>query len=102
MDMYRLTGILLVFLFCGCGTLVQPPDLPTAKARVATYMEEGQYEQHVRKALRPAWRTVRDVCEGTDNEIPPAIVLDVDETALSNYPYEKGLNFGHYGPAFYQ
>lgn len=100
--MHRAAIVILMALLGGCTHLMPPPDLPTAKERVAVYMEEGRYERDVRTALRPAWRLIDRVCKETDRVPAPAIVLDIDETSLSNYEYEKGLNFGHYGPAFYQ
>lgn len=94
-------GILVAWLvLAGCGHLMAPPDLPAVKADVARYMESPAYERDVRRALRPVRQALRrlDAASATGT----AMVLDIDETALSTYEYQKGLGFGHYGPAWHE
>jgi len=84
--------------FCGCARFGAPPDLPSAKAAVARYMEGGAYERDVRRALRPVLQALADIPAAA--AVHAALVLDIDETALSTYEYQKGMGFGHYTPAW--
>lgn len=87
-------------LFCGCARLSGPVDLPSAKQSVAAYMEGDAYQRDLGKALAPAQRLLAALTDGGTAKV--AIVLDVDDTALSTYEYQKGMGFGHYTPAWHE
>lgn len=70
--------------------------LEEAKQNLCRYHESGAYENAVKRALKPAFRRLEMPVTGER----AAVVLDIDETALSTWEYQKGLRFGHYGPAW--
>ena len=84
--------------FCGCARLGAPPDLPSLKAEVARYMEGDAYERDLRRALKSVQHALADL--SAPDAARCALVLDIDETALSTYEYQKGMGFGHYTPAW--
>jgi acid phosphatase len=86
--------------FAGCARLAGPPDLPSAKLQVAAYMEGDGYQRDLRRSLRPVLRGLAALPAGGSAKL--ALVLDIDETALSTYEYQKGMGFGHYSPAWYE
>lgn len=75
-------------------------SLPAAKAAVQQYYEQGQYERDVAKAMAEATALLPEAPVLDGKRL--AVVLDIDETALSTYEYQKGMGFGHYGKAWHQ
>jgi acid phosphatase len=59
------------------------PNLYEAQQQVDDYIRSGRYDGEVRKALvaARAWLEKR-----TKTAVKPAVVLDIDETSLSNWP----------------
>jgi predicted secreted acid phosphatase len=93
-------GVVLAWCLCGCAVrTARPLPLESAKQAVIRYYESGDYEQDVRKALAPAQKILEKIA--TADASKAAIVLDIDETALSTYEYQKGMDFGHYGAAWH-
>ncbi len=92
--------VAVALLLYGCARLSGPPDLPSAKRAVAAYMEGNGYQRDLRKALAPAWRDLATLPDGGTAKV--AVVLDIDDTALSTYEYQKGMGFGHYTPAWHE
>ncbi len=74
--------------------------LPAAKAAVVQYYEQGQYEREVAKVMAEATALLPATAVQDGKRL--AVVLDIDETALSTYEYQKGMGFGHYGKAWQQ
>ncbi len=66
-------------------------NLSTAKKRVITYYESGQYDSELNKIFDDAKRQIEKV-KLTKNS---AVIFDVDETTLSNYEMIKRLSFGY-------
>ena len=74
------------------GTLpCQPINLGLYKIELTKYEASGQYERGLIAAVRPAeaWLAQR-----AKNGGRLAIVLDIDETSLSNWPVIKADDFG--------
>lgn len=94
----RLLAAALVL--CGCARLAGPPDLPSLKQQVAAYMEGDAYPRDLRQALRPVRRELAGLSAGGTAGV--AIVMDIDDTAISTYEYQKGMGFGHYTPAWHE
>jgi len=92
-------GLALGLVVCGCARMSRPLPLDTAKETVVKYYEGGAYERDARAALAPAMRTIGKL--KPEESAKTAIVLDIDETALSTYEYQKGMDFGHYGTAYH-
>jgi predicted secreted acid phosphatase len=61
-------------------------------------MEGEGYQRDLRKALRPVLRELAALPSEASAKL--ALVLDIDETALSTYEYQKSMGFGHYTPAW--
>ncbi len=69
----------------------QPINLGLYKIELTKYEASGQYERDLIAAVRPAeaWLAQR-----AKNDGRLAIVLDIDETSLSNWPVIKADDFG--------
>lgn len=70
-----------------------PLDLPAFRERLDAYYYSGRYEEDIAEVVSEAraFLTQR-LEEGVDK---PAIVLDIDETSLSNWAQMKSLQFGY-------
>ena len=69
----------------------QPPSLVEAKRQVSTYVDSGRYEAEVSAVVDQAAAFL-------ESRVPRggklAIVLDIDETALSNLPSLRANDYG--------
>jgi len=72
-----------------------PLNLSTAKAAVLRYVDAGCYEKDlaVEAAAAHEWIELRG-SQRVDGE-RLAIVLDIDETTLSNLPHMRAMDFGY-------
>jgi len=91
--------LLTVFLsfFTVSVFAVQPTNLAIDKAQIQHYVDSGQYYQDIKSVISKA-KTYLAKQIAENNKLPHpkklAIVLDIDETSLSNYPDMLKLNFG--------
>jgi predicted secreted acid phosphatase len=73
------------------------PSLPAARTEVEAYIREGRYDADVAKVVAAArsWMEKR-----APTATKPAIVLDIDETSLSNWPAYRVNDWGRvlHGP----
>lgn len=73
----------------------EPENLSVAKQELIRYHDSGQYEKDIEKVIREAKRYLKSrIAHPAHNGKKPAIVLDIDETSLSNYPDMVKMNFG--------
>jgi acid phosphatase len=75
------------------------PNIGSVKLQMRDYVKTGQYKEEVRYVAGKA----RDYLEkrlGRPLSGKPAIVLDIDETSLSNYPHIEEVDFGYIAPAW--
>lgn len=73
-------------------SLAEPPNLGILKETVKFYLESGAYTRDIGARVEEAKGYLAATHrQGARN----AIVLDIDETALSNMPYEKEFDFGY-------
>lgn len=73
----------------------EPTNLAEAKNAIVRYHDSGEYERDIDKVIAEAMRYLKLSLEkGIPKGKKPAIVLDIDETALSNYQDMVKLNFG--------
>jgi predicted secreted acid phosphatase len=79
-------------------TAAQIPNLSIVKAEIVAYYASGTYEREASGVAAAAQAYVDERVR--EHARRPAIVLDIDDTALSDYPYEAAHDFG-YGPASY-
>lgn len=71
----------------------EPANLSQAKLAVTRYYESHEYHRDISKVVANAMRYMK-VRLAQPRHKKLAIVLDIDETSLSNYPTMKKLNFG--------
>jgi predicted secreted acid phosphatase len=73
-------------------TIAEPPNLYHAKQTVKAYLERGDYDRGITEvaAQAKAWIEQRARQGGR-----LAIVLDIDETALSNLRHMQEMDFGY-------
>lgn len=99
MRIYSITKPLLAALFSilllAPVFAKEPTNLVVYKQQVARYHDSGEYDKDIKNVVNNAMRYLkmrlaRPFPEGKT----PAIVLDIDETSLSNYPNMKRLDFG--------
>jgi predicted secreted acid phosphatase len=91
------TAIILIVFGCarfsaGAAPPEALPNLTTVKTEIAAYYESGKYRADV-QAIETQARAYLDrrVHAGVKK---PALVLDIDDTSLSTYGYEKAHDFG--------
>lgn len=93
-----LIACILCVLTCGCCSVV---SLPEAKAKVEECYTNGEIEAEQARVMARATAQI----EAAKNHFPNdklAVVLDVDDTALSTYEYQHGMGFGHNGKLWHQ
>lgn len=91
-------GLFLAALFCiscGLGRAVEPLNLSEAKRVVSAYYDSGAYLKDVQTeaARANAWIEERVARRVPGEKL--AIVLDIDETVLSNLPLIRRLDYGY-------
>ena len=93
---FALLVSLSLALNTGCTYLRPAPlDLHTVHERLVDYHENGEYLEDVARAARPA---IKYLEKRADPDQKLAILLDIDETALSNWPQLFAAEFC-YDPA---
>ncbi len=90
-EIHSLYIALIVIILGACAST--PPNLGELKQHVVSYRENGQYENELADVVEKAksYLEARVKDEGQF-----AIVLDVDETALSNWPHMQANDFGFF------
>jgi acid phosphatase len=71
----------------------EPANLDAAKAQVVAYHDSGEYEQAIQEKINSAISFLEHYDRKSAHN--PIVVLDIDETSLSNYEYMKGIGFGY-------
>jgi acid phosphatase len=87
-----LPSLLAIALLGGCATGSQGPgNIHFHKERLTQYRQSGDYERDIAKVADEAnaWLAQRLKTPGKH-----AVVFDIDETALSNWPSIKANDFG--------
>ena len=70
----------------------QPPNLGDLKQQIREYQRSGAYDRDLAKVAAAA----RAYVEQRAGEVSkPALVLDIDETSLSNWPQLEANDFGY-------
>lgn len=72
----------------------EPFNLKLAKLAVTRYMEDGQYQKDVNRAALDGEQYLQQRIQNNPDHRRLAIVLDIDETAISNYKMIKKNDFG--------
>ena len=72
----------------------EPENLAITKEKLIKYHDSGAYMNDFANVLQKAMRYLELRIKRGNFDGKPAIVLDIDETALSNYPDMVTLDFG--------
>ena len=73
-----------------CTSVRTVTSMPQAKLDLMSYIDSGRYLQDVAEIVKQAKNDLARNLVGVER---PAMVLDIDETALSNLEYEIDTNF---------
>jgi len=93
----RIILTITIFLFATISYAVPPTNLAVDKQQVTNYVNSGQYEKDITAVTDKAKTYLaKRIAENNKLAEPKklAIVFDIDETSLSNYPDMVKLNFG--------
>lgn len=82
--------LLLLSTLAACATTSSVPSLPEVKVELARYVESGEYAADVAGVVSRARTYLERRAPRVER---PAIVLDIDETSVSNWGYEQSSNF---------
>lgn len=84
----------IVFVSTNCFAK-EPMNLAIAKQQVVRYHDSGEYDKDIKAVINNAMRylTIRLSRPFPANK-KPAIILDIDETSLSNFADIQRLDFG--------
>ena len=79
----RVLGVVLVSLSAACASSGTVPSLYDTQGRIARYLSSGQYDKEFVRVVARAQAYMEKRARAVSK---PAIVLDIDETSLSNWP----------------
>ncbi len=86
--------VFTAFILVSCtstDSTLKVMNLGAAKNAVQAYYESGEFDRECAKIIDDAI----DQMDGIKLTGKPAVVFDIDETALSNYEYTKEIGFGY-------
>lgn len=73
----------------------EPENLAIAKQRVAKYHDSGEYQKDINQVINRAMGYLKQrVASHKPGQKKMAIILDIDETSLSNYQDMSRVDFG--------
>lgn len=76
------------------GYAKEPTNLAAAKQEVVRYHDSGEYEKDIQLIIDRARHYLKTRLAHPSFHGKPAIILDIDETSLSNYPSMVKIDFG--------
>lgn len=79
---------------CGCSVGVTPPNLEVSRQQLIRYHDSGKYEHQIAAVDQKALQYLKNRVAHAKPSEKLAIVLDIDETSLSNYRDMYDMNFG--------
>ena len=86
-------------------SFAEPTNLSQLKAEIKAYHDQGTYQKEVASAINDARRYITERLKtNKQSQLPKklAIVLDIDETCLSNYDKMLARDFGGNHATFHQ
>lgn len=91
-----MTRILIwtLLLTLGACATTTPANLSETKSALVAYYEDGRYEAEIERIVASAENWIRSRAAGPDERL--AIVLDIDETAVSNWTRIRLNDFGEF------
>ncbi|HET7086982.1 MAG TPA: HAD family acid phosphatase [Rhizomicrobium sp.] len=89
----RMLGLSMVLL-CGSvsGAICGPQNVGETKSQAVVYHDYGGYDRDIAAVDAQAQQYVLSQAKQVKN---PALVLDIDETSLSNWPQIRANDFGY-------
>lgn len=85
-------ALLIIFLAgCSASSEFKLVNLSETKSLVQNYYESGNFEKETEEIFASALKDI----ERLSPVVNPAVVFDIDETALSNYEHTKEIGFGY-------
>ncbi len=92
--LHHALAIVLLLLTLGTPAASQssPSNLGDLKLKLAEYKRSGAYERDLAKALS---RADKFIAKRAAKVSKPAIILDIDETSLSNWPQISANDYGY-------
>jgi len=95
MKLFFLTTLFSLNLFLGAQTISEPANLGKLKNVIANYIESGSYQADIAGVYADVQLFVDDYMKTHGEKGGKfAIVMDIDETTLSNKIYENRFTFG--------
>lgn len=91
-----LTTLFLSIIFC-LPSFATPPNIGLLKKEIRHYHDSGQYEKELTKKIKEAQEYIlsqADYYQSHKSHKQLALVLDIDETSLSNYNKIAMRDFG--------
>lgn len=76
----------------GDARVIQPPNLGELKQQLLVYRKSGDYERQLAAVATKARAYIE---QRVVEVVRPALVLDIDETSLSNWPQIMANDFGY-------
>ena len=87
--------LLILFSLSSVSFATEPANIALSKQALIQYYDSGEYTKDINGVINNAMQYLKSrVAQRSFGGLKPAIVLDIDETALSNYPALRKLNFG--------
>ena len=91
LSLRRLPTTTALILALSIAQAQEPLNLGTAQTNVKTYYNSGRYERDLKVVIGKATRFLKAAAAKPGKK---AIVFDIDDTCLSNYPIERETGFG--------
>jgi predicted secreted acid phosphatase len=85
----------LALLALGAPTHADEPAQPASYEEIVAYHDSGEWDADIAAQVRKARRFVAAELRDPPERRRPAIVFDIDDTALSSYECMKRSNFEH-------
>jgi predicted secreted acid phosphatase len=100
-----LTAVLLLLALAACRTVptapaapAEPPNLSALKEELRAYADDGRYAAGVARVADEARAWIETRARAGGGRL--AIVLDIDETVLSNLSHMREWDFGYHPPTW--
>jgi hypothetical protein len=89
--------VVLILGLAGCATLpTEPKNLSLLKEEILAYVDSGRYAKEVETISTTALNWIERRSSGADAVTSRlAVILDIDETLLSNLPHMRTMDFGY-------
>ncbi len=84
MKLSRLFSLVLPLFVCLTGWS-EPPNLGLLKKNIIQYHDSGAYQQELTQVINKAHQYLIQQANASEKQKKLALVLDIDETSLSNY-----------------